>query len=127
MEESKLFTSSSESTIQVAWIASSDTKSAKDPYMLYIEPEDAEENYLTVFNPGNPGRAEFVGLEPNTEYQIRLVSNLGLSLSASQKTSKYYSRPLHPVHIPSVMCSFFSSDQNCPNFAVFFSLQLNDL
>ncbi|XP_022079184.1 hyalin-like [Acanthaster planci] len=86
LEESKLYTRSSESTIEITWIATSDTKNDNEPYMLYIEPEDAEENYLPVFNPGNPARAQFVGLKPNTEYSIRLVSNLGLWLSASQKT-----------------------------------------
>ncbi|XP_022079188.1 receptor-type tyrosine-protein phosphatase H-like isoform X2 [Acanthaster planci] len=75
-----------ESTIAVAWHRQVNTYNGKDPYMLYIEPEDADENYLTVFSPGDPAWAEFVGLKPNTEYKIRLISNLGLSLSASQKT-----------------------------------------
>ncbi|XP_038048994.1 uncharacterized protein LOC119722762 [Patiria miniata] len=88
-----------ESSIAVAWRAESSTKNAKDPYMLYIEPEDAEENYLTIFNPGNTASAVFKGLKPNTQYQIRLISNLGLTLSTSQKTRPERVGNLRPIKV----------------------------
>ncbi|XP_038048993.1 fibronectin-like [Patiria miniata] len=72
-----------ESTIRVVWKHSSSTSNSNEPYMLLINPPDAEKNYLTVFE---STRGEFKGLKPNTEYQIRLISNLGLSLGTSQKT-----------------------------------------
>ncbi|XP_022111813.1 fibronectin-like isoform X2 [Acanthaster planci] len=76
-----------ESTIAVAWRTASGTKNQNDPYMLHIDPDDADENYLAVFNPsGSLAFSEFVGLKPNTEYKINLFSNLGLILGTSQKT-----------------------------------------
>ncbi|XP_038049695.1 uncharacterized protein LOC119723206 [Patiria miniata] len=80
-EESKLLALSTESTVRVYW--KSNQSPSNEPHMLYIEPEDAEENYLTAFS---GTQAEFTGLEPNTEYQIRLINNFGLSLSTSVKT-----------------------------------------
>ena len=87
-----------ESTINLAWVSSSDTRGELDPYMLFIEPRDAEENYLETV-----GRVvEFKGLKSNTEYQIQLISNLGLMLETSQKTSRW-----HHISFP------FFTDQIC--------------
>ncbi len=84
-----------ESTINLAWVTSSDTGAELDPYMLFIEPRDAEENYLRTSN----GLVEFKGLKSNTEYQIRLISNLGLTLETTQKTRPGRVANLRPTQV----------------------------
>ncbi|XP_022111807.1 fibronectin-like [Acanthaster planci] len=74
-----------ESTIALVW-ATSPPSSNEEPYMLLINPADAEKSYLTVSDTGNIASAEFKGLKPNTDYMIRLISNSGLSVGTSQKT-----------------------------------------
>ena len=54
--------------------------------MLTIEPQDAVENFRTVFH--NFNEAQFTGLKPNTNYRIQLLSNLGFHLETTQTTSK---------------------------------------
>ncbi|XP_071792395.1 uncharacterized protein [Asterias amurensis] len=84
-----------ESTIKLAWVSSSDTRGMLDPYMLFIEPRDAEENYLETVN----SFVEFKGLKSNTEYQIQLISNLGLMLETSQKTRPGRVANLRPTEV----------------------------
>ncbi|XP_033629691.1 hyalin-like [Asterias rubens] len=86
-----------ESTIRVVWTAVSKSSDELNPYMLTIEPQDAVENFRTVFH--NFNEAQFTGLKPNTNYRIQLLSNLGFHLETTQTTRPGRVRNLRAVSV----------------------------
>ena len=82
-----------ESTIAVAWGMSginSPLLSSSEPFMIFITPEGTKESFQIISS--GPLVAEFTGLEPNTDYEIKVIHNvMQVSLTTTQKTSKLLS------------------------------------
>ncbi|XP_033628511.1 uncharacterized protein LOC117291093 isoform X2 [Asterias rubens] len=77
-----------ESTIAVAWGVSdinSPLLSSSEPFMIFITPEGTKESFQIISS--GPLVAEFTGLEPNTDYEIKVIHNvMQVSLTTTQKT-----------------------------------------
>ncbi|XP_071792332.1 fibronectin-like [Asterias amurensis] len=77
-----------ESTIAVAWGVSdinSPLLSSSEPFMIFINSEGTEESFQIISS--GPLVAEFTGLEPNTDYEIKVIHNvMQVGLTTTQKT-----------------------------------------